>query len=248
MINGKKIIVVMPAYNAFKTLEKTYNEIPAIVDQVILVDDFSSDNTYELAKKIGIEKVIIHDKNIGYGGNQKTCYKLALEEGADIIVMLHPDYQYTPLLLEALTYPIANGLFDVMMGSRILGKGALKGGMPFYKYVANRLLTLFQNIMMNQKLSEYHSGYRAFSRKVLNQIPFNNNSDDFVFDNELLGQISFADYSIGEITCPTKYFNEASSINFKRSVKYGFGVVRVSLSYRIQKWKLFKFRLFENIK
>jgi len=238
----------MPAYNAFKTLEKTYNEIPAIVDQVILVDDFSSDNTYELAKKIGIEKVIIHDKNIGYGGNQKTCYKLALEEGADIIVMLHPDYQYTPLLLEALTYPIANGLFDVMMGSRILGKGALKGGMPFYKYVANRLLTLFQNIMMNQKLSEYHSGYRAFSRKVLNQIPFNNNSDDFVFDNELLGQISFADYSIGEITCPTKYFNEASSINFKRSVKYGFGVVRVSLSYRIQKWKLFKFRLFENIK
>jgi len=248
MINGKKIIVVMPAYNAFKTLEKTYNEIPAIVDQVILVDDFSSDNTSELAKKIGIEKVIIHDKNIGYGGNQKTCYKLALEEGADIIVMLHPDYQYTPLLLEALTYPIANGLFDVMMGSRILGKGALKGGMPFYKYIANRLLSLFQNIMMNQKLSEYHSGYRAYSRKVLNQIPFNNNSDDFVFDNELLGQISFADYSIGEITCPTKYFNEASSINFKRSVKYGFGVVRVSLSYRIQKWKLFKFRLFENIK
>ena len=181
-------------------------------------------------------------------GIGRAVARAMAKEGADIIVMLHPDYQYTPLLLEALTYPIANGLFDVMMGSRILGKGALKGGMPFYKYVANRLLTLFQNIMMNQKLSEYHSGYRAFSRKVLNQIPFNNNSDDFVFDNELLGQISFADYSIGEITCPTKYFNEASSINFKRSVKYGFGVVRVSLSYRIQKWKLFKFRLFENIK
>lgn len=248
MINGKKIIVVMPAYNAYKTLEKTYNEIPAIVDQVILVDDFSSDNTSELAKKIGIKKVVVHNKNIGYGGNQKTCYKLALEEKGDIIVMLHPDYQYTPLLLEALTYPIANGLFDVMMGSRILGKGALKGGMPIYKYIANRLLTLFQNLMMNQKLSEYHTGYRAYSRTVLEQIPFQNNSDDFVFDNELLGQISFADYSIGEITCPTKYFKEASSINFKRSVKYGFGVVRVSLSYRIQKWKLFKFRLFEKIK
>jgi glycosyltransferase involved in cell wall biosynthesis len=247
MINGKKIIVVMPAYNASQTLERTYNEIPSIVDQVILVDDFSSDETSALAKKIGIEIVIKHNQNKGYGGNQKTCYDIALEQKADIIIMLHPDYQYTPLLLEAMTYPIANGLFDVMMGSRILGKGARAGGMPLYKYIANRFLTLFQNIMMNQKLSEYHTGYRAYSRQVLENIPYQNNSDDFVFDNELLGQITYANFSIGEITCPTKYFEEASSINFKRSVTYGLGVLRVSCSYRIQKWRLWKFDLFNKI-
>lgn len=246
MINGKKIIVVMPAYNASQTLERTYTEIPHnIVDQVILVDDCSSDDTAILAKKIGIEIVIQHDTNKGYGGNQKTCYTIALEQKADIIVMLHPDYQYTPLLLEAMVYPIANGLFDVMMGSRILGKGARAGGMPTYKYIANRFLTLFQNILMNQKLSEYHSGYRAYSKEVLSTISFQNNSDDFVFDNELLGQITFAKFNIGEVTCPTKYFAEASSINFKRSVTYGLGVVRVSCSYRIHKWGLWKFKIFQ---
>jgi glycosyltransferase involved in cell wall biosynthesis len=246
MINGKKIIVVMPAYNASQTLERTYSEIPhTIIDQVILVDDFSSDNTTTIAKKIGIEIVIKHDSNKGYGGNQKTCYTVALEQNADIVVMLHPDYQYTPLLLEAMVYPIANGLFDVMMGSRILGKGARAGGMPTYKYIANRFLTLFQNIMMNQKLSEYHSGYRAYSKKVLEKITFVNNSDDFVFDNELLGQITYANFSIGEVTCPTKYFAEASSINFKRSVKYGLGVLRVSCSYRLHKWGIWKVNLFK---
>lgn len=246
MINGKKIIVVMPAYNASQTLERTYKEIPHnIVDQVILVDDFSSDDTATVAKKIGIEIVIKHNTNKGYGGNQKTCYTIALEQKADIVVMLHPDYQYTPLLLEAMVFPIANGLFDVMLGSRILGKGARAGGMPTYKYIANRFLTLFQNIMMNQKLSEYHSGYRAYSKEVLEKIPFQTNSDDFVFDNELLGQITYANFSIGEVTCPTKYFAEASSINFKRSVTYGIGVLRVSCSYRIHKWKLWKFRLFQ---
>ena len=247
MINGKKIIVVMPAYNAAQTLERTYKEIPSIIDQVILVDDFSADETATLAKEIGVEIVIKHDKNKGYGGNQKTCYDIALQQKGDIIIMLHPDYQYTPLLLEAMTYPIANGLFDVMLGSRILGKGARVGGMPLYKYVANRFLTLFQNIMMNQKLSEYHTGYRAYSREVLEKIPIHGNSDDFVFDNELLGQITYANFSIGEITCPTKYFEEASSINFRRSVKYGLGVIRVSFCYRIQKWRLFKFRLFQDI-
>jgi glycosyltransferase involved in cell wall biosynthesis len=242
-----KVIIVMPAYNAAKTLEKTYSEIPHhLIDEVILVDDFSTDNTIDVAKKIGIKTILAHDKNKGYGGNQKTCYNLALERKADIVVMLHPDYQYTPLLLEAMIYPIANGLFDVMMGSRILGKGALVGGMPFYKYVANRFLTLFQNILMNQKLSEYHTGYRAYSSKVLHSIPFENNSDDFVFDNEFLGQITYADFSIGEVTCPTKYFEEASSINFKRSVQYGLGVLRVSITYRIQKWGLWQFNLYKN--
>lgn len=248
MINGKKIIVVLPAYNAGKTLEQTYKEIPkTIVDQVILVDDFSTDDTTKLAKELGINIVIQHDINKGYGGNQKTCYEIALKEQADIIVMLHPDYQYTPLLLEAMTFPIANGLFDVMLGSRILGKGALVGGMPLYKYIANRFLTLFQNIMMNQKLSEYHTGYRAYSREVLERISFNENSDDFIFDNELLGQITYADFSIGEVTCPTKYFKEASSINFKRSVLYGIGVLRVSISYRIQRLKIWKFDLFKEL-
>lgn len=246
MIQNKKIIVVMPAYNAEKTLEQTYREIPFnIVDEVILVDDFSKDNTFEEARNLGINKVIRHEKNTGYGGNQKTCYKEALNRGADIVVMLHPDYQYTPLLLEAMIYPIARGLFDVMLGSRILGKGALKGGMPTYKYIANRLLTLFQNIMMGQKLAEYHTGYRAFSREVLEKLPLDKNSDDFVFDNEMLGQIFYFGYTVGEVSCPTKYFEEASSINFSRSVKYGLGVLGVSLSYRLQKWNLGNFEIFK---
>lgn len=249
MIDGKKIVVVMPAYNAAITLKQTYDEIPFnIVDEVILVDDFSMDHTSEVAKQLGIDKVIRHPKNRGYGGNQKTCYAAALESGADIVVMLHPDYQYTPLLLEAMIYPIARGLFDVMLGSRILGKGALRGGMPMYKFIANRFLTLFQNIMMNQKLAEYHTGYRAFSKKVLETLPLENNSDDFVFDNEMLGQITMAGYTIGEVTCPTKYFKEASSINFKRSVKYGLGVLRVSVTYRLHRWGLAKFKIFEGIK
>ncbi|WP_238990073.1 MULTISPECIES: glycosyltransferase family 2 protein [unclassified Flavobacterium] len=236
----------MPAYNAEKTLQQTYNEIPfTIVDQVILVDDFSTDNTAEIARELGIEIVIKHEKNKGYGGNQKTCYDIALAQGADIVVMLHPDYQYTPLLLEAMSYPIANGLFDVMMGSRILGKGALKGGMPLYKYIANRFLTLFQNILIGQKLSEYHSGYRAYSKKALEEIPYHKNSDDFIFDNELLAQMTYANFAIGEITCPTKYFSEASSINFKRSVKYGLGVIRVSFAFRLQKLGLWKFGIYQ---
>ena len=249
MIDGKKIVVVMPAYNAAVTLQKTYEEIPFnIVDEVILVDDHSKDHTSEVAKKLGITKVIRHEKNTGYGGNQKTCYKAAIDAGADIVVMLHPDYQYTPLLLEAMIYPIARGLFDVMLGSRILGKGALRGGMPMYKFIANRFLTLFQNIMMNQKLAEYHTGYRAFSKKVLETLPLDKNNDDFVFDNEMLGQITMAGFDIGEVTCPTKYFKEASSINFKRSMKYGIGVLGVSVSYRLHKWGLGKFKIYEGIK
>jgi glycosyltransferase involved in cell wall biosynthesis len=246
MIKGKKVVVVLPAYNAGKTLEKTFREIPLeIVDQVILVDDKSKDETYDLARKIGIHKVIRHEKNRGYGGNQKTCYKAAIEENADIVIMLHPDYQYTPLLIEAMAYPIAHGLFPVMLGSRILGKGALKGGMPMYKYIANRFLTLFQNIMLGQKLAEYHTGYRAFSREILLQMPLEENSDDFVFDNEMLAQITFAGYEIGEITCPTKYFDEASSINFSRSVTYGLGVLRTSLKFRINKWGLIQYKMFD---
>ena len=249
MIDNKKIIVVMPAYNAEKTLEKTYQEIPfSIVDEVILVDDFSKDNTYDKAKLLGITQVIRHDKNKGYGGNQKTCYKAALEAGADIVVMLHPDYQYTPLLLEAMVYPIARGLFPVMLGSRILGKGALRGGMPLYKYIFNRFLTFSQNVLMGQKLAEYHTGYRAFSKEILEKLPLEKNSDDFVFDNEMLGQIAFAGYEIGEVTCPTKYFDDASSINFKRSAQYGMGVLRVSVSFRLQKWGLGKYKIFEGIK
>jgi len=248
MIDGKKIVVVMPAYNAAVTLKKTYDEIPFnIVDEVILVDDHSRDHTSEVAKQLGISKVIRHPQNRGYGGNQKTCYKAALESGADIVVMLHPDYQYTPLLIEAMVYPIARGLFEVMLGSRILGKGALKGGMPLYKYIANRFLTLFQNIMMNQKLAEYHTGYRAFSKKVLETLPLEKNDDDFVFDNEMLAQITMAGYPIGEVTCPTKYFKEASSINFKRSSKYGLGVLRVSITYRLHKWGIMKHKVFEGI-
>lgn len=249
MIDGKKIVVVMPAYNAEKTLEQTFKEIPFhIVDEVILVDDHSKDQTSIKANEIGVHKIIRHDKNKGYGGNQKTCYSAALESNADVVVMLHPDYQYTPLLLEAMVYPIARGLFDVMLGSRILGKGALRGGMPMYKYIANRFLTFFQNVMMGQKLAEYHTGYRAFSKKVLETLPLDNNSDDFVFDNEMLGQITYAGLDIGEVTCPTKYFEEASSINFSRSTKYGFGVLRVSISYRLQVWGVWKFKIFKGIK
>ncbi|MBY0426780.1 MAG: glycosyltransferase family 2 protein [Cytophagales bacterium] len=248
MVNNKKVIVVMPAYNAEITLEKTFKEIPFnIVDEVILVDDHSRDRTYEKAKELGINKVIRHEINKGYGGNQKTCYKEALASGADIVVMLHPDYQYTPLLLEAMIYPIAHGLFEVMLASRILGKGALKGGMPLYKFLANRFLTLTQNILMSQKVSEYHTGYRAFTKEILMKLPLENNSDDFVFDNEMLGQITYAGYSIGEVSCPTKYFKEASSINFSRSVKYGLGVLGVALSYRLQKWGMAKFKIFEGI-
>jgi glycosyltransferase involved in cell wall biosynthesis len=246
MIKSKKVVVVMPAYNASETLEKTYGEIPfPLVDDVILVDDHGSDNTYELAKKLGINHVIRHEYNKGYGGNQKTCYNKALELNADIVVMLHPDYQYTPKLIESMCYLIANDLYPVVLGSRILGKGALKGGMPVYKYFANRLLTLFQNLLMNQKLSEYHTGFRAFSSEVLKDIKFNENSDDFIFDNQMLAQIMFKNHLIGEITCPTKYFEEASSINFQRSSVYGIGVLWTSIKYFLTKigiinWKILK--------
>ncbi len=246
MIKSKKVVVVMPAYNASETLEKTYVEIPfPLVDDVILVDDHGSDNTFDLAKKLGINHVIRHQYNKGYGGNQKTCYNKALELNADIIVMLHPDYQYTPKLIESMCYLIANDLYPVVLGSRILGKGALKGGMPVYKYFANRMLTLFQNILMNQKLSEYHTGFRAFSSEVLKDIKFNENSDDFIFDNQMLAQIMFKNHLIGEITCPTKYFEEASSINFQRSSVYGIGVLLTSIKYfltkiRIINWKILR--------
>jgi glycosyltransferase involved in cell wall biosynthesis len=237
MILDKKVIVVLPAYNAEKTLQNTYNEIPQnIVDEIILVDDASSDNTVDLGRRIGIRHVIRHEKNKGYGGNQKTCYKKALELGADIIIMLHPDYQYTPKLITAMASIIANGLYPVVLGSRILGKGARSGGMPLYKYFSNRVLTLVQNVLMGQKLSEYHTGYRAFSREVLQSVNWRENSDDFVFDNQILAQICYAGFPIAEITCPTKYFKEASSINFARSVKYGVGVLGVAVAYRLRKW------------
>jgi glycosyltransferase involved in cell wall biosynthesis len=245
MIGSKKITVVMPAYNAEQTLQKTYDEIPFdIVDEVILVDDKSSDNTAEKAKKLGIKHVIVHTENKGYGGNQKSCYNKALELDSDIVVMLHPDYQYTPKLIHSICYLMANDLYDVVLGSRILGKGALKGGMPIYKYIANRFLTLSQNILLNQKLSEYHTGYRAFSAKVLKSINYNINSNDFVFDNQMLSQIFYAGYEIAEITCPTKYFEEASSINFRRSAKYGLGVLGTSLLYRLSKIGIFKAKIF----
>lgn len=248
MIKDKKVVVVMPAYNAEQTLEQTYREIPfSIVDEVILVDDKSSDNTSQLAKDLGIQHVIRHEKNTGYGGNQKSCYNKAIEIGADIVIMLHPDYQYTPQLIEPMSYIIANDVYQVVLGSRILGKGALKGGMPIYKYIANRILTLFQNILMNQKLSEYHSGYRAFSKEVLKSINYNTNSDDFVFDNQMLAQIAYAGYEIAEVTCPTKYFEEASSINFRRSSIYGFGVLWTSISYFFQRMGMGNFKIFKGI-
>jgi len=245
MIKGQKIIVVLPAYNAMQTLEKTYNEIPFdIVDDVILVDDRSTDNTVEVATNIGIKHIISHETNKGYGGNQKSCYRKALDLKADIIVMLHPDYQYTPLLLTSMCHIIANEVYPVVFGSRILGKGALLGGMPIYKYIFNRCLTLAQNILINQKLSEYHTGYRAYKREVLENILFENNSDDFVFDNEVVSQIFMKGYQIAEITCPTKYFEEASSINFRRSMKYGLGVLRVSLVHFLHKKGLVKSKLY----
>ena len=248
MINSKKIIVVLPAYNASKTLQKTFNEIPFdVVDDVILTDDFSKDETVAIAKKIGIKHIILHDKNKGYGANQKTCYQKAIELNADIIVMLHPDYQYSPKLIPAMCTLVANDLYDVVLGSRILSKGALKGGMPLYKYVSNRILTFVQNVLMNQKLSEYHTGYRCFDTKILQKLDFKNNSNDFVFDNEILAQLCFTNARIGEISCPANYFEEASSINFKRSVKYGLGVLRVSISYFLQKIKIGSFSIFKNL-
>ena len=246
MIQGRKVIVVLPAYKAEKTLAMTFQEIKSfdIVDEVVLVDDNSPDNTVELAKSIGIKHVIKHEKNKGYGGNQKTCYSKALELGGDIIIMVHPDYQYTPKLIPSMASIIANDLYPVVLGSRILGKGALNGGMPLYKYFSNIVLTLLQNLLLNQKLSEYHTGYRAFSREVIEAINLEENSNDFVFDNQMLAQIFYAGFEIGEVTCPTKYFEEASSINFSRSVKYGLGVLGISLKYRLQKMGLIKSKLF----
>jgi glycosyltransferase involved in cell wall biosynthesis len=247
MYIGKKVIVVLPAYNAALTLEKTYQEIPFnIVDEVILVDDHSKDDTVELGRQLGIKHIIHHEENKGYGGNQKTCYRKALELGADIVVMLHPDYQYTPLLVPAMVTIIGSGLYRVVFGSRILGKGALTGGMPKYKYLANRLLTFIQNILMNQKLTEYHTGYRAYSSEVLKKINFDLNSDDFIFDNEMIAQIFYNGFSIAEITCPTKYFVEASSINFRRSMMYGFGVLGVSIRYFLARTGIYKWKLLTN--
>ncbi len=249
MINGKKIIVVLPAYNAEQTLEITYSEIPFdIVDDVILVDDASRDNTEMVARNIGIKHIIRHEVNKGYGGNQKTCYDKALSLNADIVIMLHPDYQYTPKLIPSIAYLIANDLFPVVLGSRILGNGALKGGMPLYKYFFNRMLTLTQNLLVNQKLSEYHTGYRGFSRKVLLSIDYHSNSDDFIFDNQMLSQIIYSEFDIGEISCPAKYFKEASSINFSRSVVYGIGVLTVSIKHFLQRMGLARYKLYQKRK
>lgn len=246
MIKDKKLVIVLPAYNAELTLQKTYNEIPFdIVDDVILVDDCSKDNTVEVAQAIGIRHIIKHEQNKGYGGNQKSCYNKALEIGADIVIMLHPDYQYTPKLIHSMAYLIANDVYHVVLGSRILGKGALKGGMPKYKYIFNRMLTLIENILIDEKLSEYHTGYRAFSKEVLTTINYEINSDDFVFDNEMLSQVVYANFDIAEITCPTLYFPEASSINFKRSSKYGLEVLRVSFMHFLQRIGLVKLKMYE---
>ena len=246
MYKNKKVIVVLPAYNAALTLEKTYQEIPfPLVDEVILCDDASKDETAKLAKSLGIQHVIVHEQNKGYGGNQKSLYNKALELDGDIVIMLHPDYQYTPLLIPSMVNLIGEELYPVVLGSRILGLGALKGGMPLYKYVANRFLTFFQNILVRQKLAEYHTGYRAFDAKVLRAINFNGNDDDFIFDNEMLSQIIYAGFDIGEVTCPTKYFEEASSINFRRSLKYGMGVMRVSLCHFLQRNGLSNFSMYK---
>ena len=247
MIHDKKIVVVLPAYNAAKTLKITYNEIDFdIVDEVILVDDRSHDETLQVARELGIHHIVEHQVNRGYGGNQKSCYQKALELGGDIIIMLHPDYQYTPLLIPSMAHLLSSGLYEVVLGSRILGKGALKGGMPVYKYVANRFLTLFQNIMMGAKLSEYHTGYRAFTRKVLESVNYESNSDNFVFDNQMLAQIWYHGYEIAEITCPTKYFKDASSINIRNSMVYGMGVLKTSMLYRLNKWKIVNSPIFRN--
>lgn len=245
MINGKKIVVCLPAYNAARTLEKTYADIPFdVVDDVVLVDDASTDKTVEVALRLGIRHILLHEKNMGYGANQKTCYAKALSLGADIIIMLHPDYQYDPRLIPSIAYLLANDIYPVVLGSRILGRGALKNGMPLYKYFFNRVLTFIQNLLLGQKLSEYHTGYRAYNREVLQGINLSANSDDFVFDNEVLAQIIYKGYAIGEISCPAKYFPEASSINFARSVKYGIGVIAVSVKYRLNKMRLIRSAMF----
>ncbi|MBN2189299.1 MAG: glycosyltransferase family 2 protein [Chitinispirillaceae bacterium] len=245
MLNNKKIVVVLPAYNAANTLQQTWAEIPHdVVDDVILVDDASTDDTLEVAKKIGISTAIRHNMNRGYGGNQKTCYDTALAKGADIVIMLHPDYQYAPKLIMAMASMIASDLYKVVLGSRILGRGALRGGMPRYKYFANRMLTLTQNLFMRQKLSEYHTGYRAFAREVLERVDYRANSDDFVFDNQMIAQIFYAGFDIAEVTCPTKYFKEASSINLPRSIVYGLGVLSVTSQYVLQKLGLARFKIF----
>jgi len=245
MINNKRVVVVLPAYNAAATLEQTYAEIPReFVDDIILVDDASHDTTLAVAEKIGISCVVAHEKNFGYGGNQKTCYDTALRRGADIVIMLHPDYQYTPRLIPAMALLIGSGLYHVVFGSRILGTGALRGGMPHYKYFANRALTFIQNTLLRRKLSEYHTGYRAFSREVLEKINYHANSNNFVFDNEMIAQIFFAGFEIAEVTCPTKYFKEASSINLSRSIYYGFGVLLVTCQYLLQKFKIARFKKF----
>lgn len=244
MISGKKVTIVLPAYNAAKTLKQTYDEIPRdVVDEILLVDDASQDSTLDIAASLGIE-TIRHDRNRGYGGNQKTCYAAALARGADIVVMLHPDYQYTPKLVTAMAAMIASGEFDVVLASRILGRGALAGGMPLYKYVANRILTLLQNIMLGQKLSEYHTGYRAWSRRVLETLPLQNCSEDFVFDNQMLAQSTYFGFAIGEISCPTRYLPDSSSIDFKRSVIYGLGVLKTSVQFRLQRWGLVRSAIF----
>jgi glycosyltransferase involved in cell wall biosynthesis len=241
MILGKKIVVVLPAYNAGKTLEQTYREIDFdVVDDVVLVDDNSTDNTVEVAKSLGINHLLKHERNRGYGANQKTCYQYALKIGADIVIMLHPDYQYNPRLIPSMAYLVAHGVFHAVSGSRILGDRAIINGMPVYKYLFNRVLTWSQNIIIWEKLSEYHSGYRAFSKEVLERINFQANSDDFIFDNQMLTQIFYLGYEIGEISCPAKYFEEASSINFRRSMKYGLGVLGNSIMYRLNKWKIIK--------
>jgi glycosyltransferase involved in cell wall biosynthesis len=245
VIRGKKVVVVMPAYNAGKTLKTTCAEIPMdVVDEIILVDDASRDETVAVAKELGL-KTIVHAKNRGYGGNQKSCYKTALEAGADIVIMLHPDYQYTPKLVSAMAYILESGLYDVVLGSRILGGQALKGGMPMYKYISNRFLTMAQNMLMGAKLSEYHTGYRAFTRKVLETVPIERNSDDFVFDNQMLSQIHYQGFSIAEVTCPAKYFKEASSINFVRSMRYGLGCLWTALQFRLSKMGVYRTRLFK---
>lgn len=244
MIKGKKVVVVMPAYNAEQTLRRTYDEIPHdIVDDLVLVDDASGDHTAQVSRELGI-RTIVHEQNTGYGGNQKTCYRTALALGADIVIMLHPDYQYTPKLITAMASLMAEGLFDCVLGSRILGVGARKGGMPLYKYISNRVLTLLQNIIIGYKLSEYHTGYRGFTREVLEKLPLTDNSDNFIFDNQMLAQIIYAGYSIGEITCPTRYMDDSSSISFRNSTVYGFGVLKVSLLFRLSRWGIIRSPLF----
>src|SRR5882672_6007947 len=245
MINNKRIAVVLPAYNAEKTLEATVRELPDLVDIRILVDDHSSDRTVDIAHRLGLQ-YYVHDRNYGYGRNQQTCYREALAAGADVVIMVHPDYQYTPLLVTALASMVAYGVYDVVLGSRIIGGTALRGGMPLYKYVANRLLTAFENMFLGVKLSEYHTGYRAFSKEVLTKLPLLENSDDFVFDNQMLAQCAYFGFKIGEVSCPTKYFPEASSINFRRSVKYGLGVLGTTLQFALQKWGLGRFRIFDS--